>query len=147
MISCLRLNRNNAVRPAAPETRVPAPRVTQVFLQLLLVPWPSLHEQGRHYWEPLQTLEILLRSGRSIVVTICDRSNRVVFASFRFDTLPVLAISGPARDSFFPICSPKIYCISDDRRFILIHRSIHFQPDNFPCSISCGISTYICDSK
>jgi hypothetical protein len=43
------------------ETRVPAPRVTQVFLQRFLSPRRAC--MNRHRWEPLSTLEILPRSG------------------------------------------------------------------------------------
>jgi hypothetical protein len=52
MVSPFQRHRNNPGPQPAPETRVPAPRVTQVFLQRLLVPCPSLHEQG-HLWELL----------------------------------------------------------------------------------------------
>ncbi len=52
MISSFQRHRNNPGPQPALETRVPAPRVTQVFLQRLLVPCPSLHEQG-HLWELL----------------------------------------------------------------------------------------------
>ncbi|PMD64006.1 uncharacterized protein K444DRAFT_311223 [Hyaloscypha bicolor E] len=64
------------------ETRVPAPRVTQLFLQRFLSRRRAC--MNRHRWEPLSTLEILPRSGRSIFVTICDRI-RAMFASFRID--------------------------------------------------------------
>jgi hypothetical protein len=86
-VSPLRRTRNQPpVRPSAhsscTETRVPAPRVTQLFLQRFLSRRRAC--MNRHRWEPLSTLEILPRSGRSIFVTICDRI-RAMFASFRID--------------------------------------------------------------